>query len=90
MTDGTNTPATHWAVSVGINYYMKDRCLKGSVRDAETVKQYLETGSTPVDILTATTSSEPGSTRPPEKAELWPTRRHNCHCRLRYCFVWHD
>ncbi|OCK89038.1 uncharacterized protein K441DRAFT_668307 [Cenococcum geophilum 1.58] len=76
MTDGTNTPTTHWAVLVGINYYVKDRCLKGSVRDAETVKQYLEAGSTHVDIaiLTATTPSEPGSTRPPEKAELWPTR----------------
>src|SRR5437763_1811926 len=44
MTDGTNTPTTHWAVSVGINYYMKDGCLKGIVRDAETVKQYLEAG----------------------------------------------
>ena len=76
MTDQTNTPATHWAVLVGINYYVKGPCLKGSVRDAETVKQYLEAGSTHVDIaiLTATTPSEPNSTRPPEKACFWPTR----------------
>ncbi|RYP45912.1 hypothetical protein DL769_011426 [Monosporascus sp. CRB-8-3] len=75
MTDEADTTTTHWAVLIGIDYYPKDRCLKGSVRDAETVKQYLEAGPIPVDIviLTATTPSDPSSSGPIEKPDLWPT-----------------
>ncbi|RYP54108.1 hypothetical protein DL768_001110 [Monosporascus sp. mg162] len=75
MTDEADTAMTHWAVLIGIDYYPKDRCLKGSVRDAKTVKQYLEAGPIPVDtvILTATTPSDPSSTYPIEKPDSWPT-----------------
>ncbi|KAK0611677.1 caspase domain-containing protein [Immersiella caudata] len=56
--------------------HARERCLQGSVRDVETVKQYLEAGPTPVDIavLTATTPSDPGSRYPVEESALWPTR----------------
>ncbi|KAK0729585.1 caspase domain-containing protein, partial [Lasiosphaeris hirsuta] len=66
----------HWAVLIGIDFYARERCLQGSVRDVETVKQYLEAGSAPVDItiLTATTPSDPSSRRPAEEPALWPTR----------------
>lgn len=66
---------THWAVLIGINFYVGDRCLYGSVRDVETAKEYLEAGPTPVDIaiLTATTPPDPGSRRPIENSNLWPT-----------------
>jgi hypothetical protein len=66
---------THWAIIIGINYYPKDRCLQGSVRDAETVKHYLERGIGPVDtvILAASTPLDPSSGIPIEERELWPT-----------------
>lgn len=71
-----NSSAKHWAVLIGINFYVNDRCLRGSVRDVEMIIQYLEAGTTPVDValLTATTPSESGVTRPVEKPSLWPTR----------------
>jgi hypothetical protein len=67
--------AAHWAIIIGINYYPKDRYLQGSVRDAETIKHYLEAGITPVDIvtLTASTPSDPSCGIPIEERELWPT-----------------
>ncbi|KAK3386536.1 caspase domain-containing protein [Podospora didyma] len=76
MADDPAVASTHWAVLIGINFYVGGRCLQGSVRDVETVKQYLEAGLTPVDIatLTATTPSDPSSRRPIEEAALWPTR----------------
>ncbi|KAK4170900.1 caspase domain-containing protein [Triangularia setosa] len=69
-----NVP-THWAVLIGIDFYVQDRHLQGSVRDVETVKQYLEAGTTPVDIaiLTAKAPSCPSSPRPVEEPALWPT-----------------
>ncbi|KAK0714197.1 caspase domain-containing protein [Lasiosphaeria miniovina] len=74
--NNTAVAPTHWAVLIGINFYVEGRCLQGSVRDVETMKQYLEAGPTPVDIavLTATTSSEPSSRHPIEEPALWPTR----------------
>ncbi|KAI0812992.1 caspase domain-containing protein [Xylaria sp. FL0064] len=68
-----NPKPTHWAIIVGINYYPSDRCLQGSVRDAQVVRHHLEDRDLPVDIniLTATT---PASGRtPPEQPERWPT-----------------
>lgn len=75
MVDEAGVALTHWAVLIGIDFYVRDRCLRGSVRDAETVKQYLETGPTPVDIaiFTATTPSDPDSRHPIEEPALWPT-----------------
>lgn len=76
MTDTAATAVTHWAVLIGINFYVGEQCLKGSVRDVETVQQYLEAGTTPVDIamLTATAPSDASSRRPMENPEFWPTR----------------
>lgn len=76
MANTTDTATSHWAVVIGINYYRKGKCLKGSVRDAERIKQYLEAGAKHVDIaiFTAMTPSDPSYGRPMEKPELWPTR----------------
>lgn len=76
MADNAGATTSHWAILIGINFYRGDRCLQGSVRDAETVKGYLEAGSTPVDIaiLTATQSPSPLSCRPVEEPDFWPTR----------------
>lgn len=67
----------HWAVLIGINFYVEDRCLQGCVRDAETVKQYLEAGSKSVDIvlLSATMPLHKRSRHPIEEPEFWPTSR---------------
>ncbi|KAK0717750.1 caspase domain-containing protein [Lasiosphaeria miniovina] len=75
MASGGGVAPAHWAVLIGIDFYVGERCLQGSVRDVETAKQYLEAGPTPVDIaiLTATTPSDPGSRHPTEGPVLWPT-----------------
>lgn len=75
MANTTDTAKSHWAVIIGINYYPKGKCLKGSVRDAETIKHYLEAGAKHVDIaiFTAMTPSDPSSGRPIENPESWPT-----------------
>ena len=78
MVDEDGVATTHWAVLIGINFYVGGQCLHGCVRDVEAVKEYLEAGPTPpvdVAILTATTSSDPSSRRPIEDPNLWPTRR---------------
>jgi hypothetical protein len=75
MANEVGVATTHWAVLIGINFYVRYQCLDGSVRDVNMVKQYLEAGSTPVDIaiLTATTPSNSSSRRPVEDPDLWPT-----------------
>jgi hypothetical protein len=76
MSVTADNATARWAVLIGINYYRKDRCLEGSVRDAETIEHYLKAGANHVDIaiLTATTPLDPSSGCPIEKPELWPTR----------------
>lgn len=76
MVDNTTSAITHWAVLIGINYYVKKKCLAGIVRDAETTKQYFEAEHMPADIimLTATSSTDPDSTRPLEQPQFWLTR----------------
>ncbi|RYP81105.1 hypothetical protein DL769_002161 [Monosporascus sp. CRB-8-3] len=68
-------PVSHWAILIGINYYVGDRCLRGAVYDVTQVKEYLQKQPGPVDvvILTATTPSNPTSGRPTEAEEVWPT-----------------
>ena len=63
----------HWAVLIGINFY--ENPLKGCVRDVESIKQYLEAASTPVNVYTFTASapSDPNSRHPAEKPDSWPT-----------------
>jgi hypothetical protein len=68
--------ASHWAVLIGINFYVNAlNPLKGCVRDVESIKLYLETGSTPVnvDIFRASAPSDPNSNRPVEEPDSWPT-----------------
>jgi len=64
----------HWAVLIGICHY-KDKPLKGCVRDVQFIKQYLEAGSTSVDIttLTASAPTPESSLYPPEPPESLPT-----------------
>ena len=73
-----NSPPSpnYWAVIIGINYYRNDRCLKGSVRDAESVKLYLETEGKVlhIDSFTATSPPDLNSRHPIEDPTLWPTR----------------
>ncbi|KAF2785962.1 hypothetical protein K505DRAFT_344216 [Melanomma pulvis-pyrius CBS 109.77] len=73
----SRSATVHWAVIIGIDYYPepKDKCLSGCVRDATTVKLFLETGEPNVNIavLTATTPTDPSFGRPQEKPEVWPT-----------------
>ncbi|KAI0384133.1 caspase domain-containing protein [Hypomontagnella monticulosa] len=75
MVDPPTLRTKHWAVLVGISFYKTEPCLKGSVTDVMTMKDYLEAGPDPVDIaiLTATTpaASEPQS--PSEDPDHLPT-----------------
>ena len=75
MADEDRITITHWAILIGINFYMGDEGLQGSVRDVQMVKKYLEAATIPVDIavLTATTPSDPRSQHPVESPDLWPT-----------------
>ncbi|KAL6232474.1 caspase domain-containing protein [Aspergillus navahoensis] len=73
-----NTPPTHYALIIGINYYPNDRSLKGAVRDAHAVQEYLSLlqTPTPVDcrVLTATSPLPGGPSNPAEDdPERWPT-----------------
>ncbi|KAF2804514.1 uncharacterized protein BDZ99DRAFT_451575 [Mytilinidion resinicola] len=73
----SHSATTHWAVIVGIDYYPepKHKCLKGCVRDATTVKLFLETGepNANIAVLTATAPTDPSFGRPSEEPEVWPT-----------------
>lgn len=75
MTNGSQSVKKHWALLIGINFYVKDRHLHGAVSDVKTVKEYLESGKVPVDTvtLTATTPPDPSSGRPTEEPDVWPT-----------------
>jgi hypothetical protein len=77
MADGLSASRDHWAILVGIDYYIYDKCLQGSVRDVLKVKEYLEAGPDPVNIsmLTAATPPDPSSRLPLEDPHSWPTRR---------------
>jgi hypothetical protein len=71
-----NAVANHWAVLIGINFYVKPlKPLMGCLRDVDIINRYLEAGSTPVyvDKLTASAPSEPNSCHPAEKPDSWPT-----------------
>jgi hypothetical protein len=64
-----------WAVLVGINFYVKDKHLKGCVRDVGDIKQYLTARSkhVHVDTFTASVPLDSSSSHPAESPELWPT-----------------
>ncbi|KAA6413074.1 MAG: hypothetical protein FRX48_02818 [Lasallia pustulata] len=74
--DGVSAVKDHWAVLIGINFYMTpSKSLKGCVRDVRIIEQYLKSTETPVhiDVLTASTPSDTKSCHPTEKPGLWPT-----------------
>lgn len=75
MTSRPSSATAHWALLIGINFYVEEICLEGCVRDVETTRQYLEAGPTPVNIkmLTATKPSDPSSRLPIEAPDSRPT-----------------
>ncbi|KAH6603227.1 hypothetical protein Trco_008002 [Trichoderma cornu-damae] len=76
MADPTPLRARHWAVLIGLDFYVNQKCLGGAVRDVSNAKEYLEAGPEHVDIamLTATAPRDPGSRLPLEDGDSWPTR----------------
>jgi hypothetical protein len=64
-----------WALLLGINHYVKDRCLLGCVGDVKSIVSYLEGLERGIDItaLTATSPSVAGSCQPTEDPNSWPT-----------------
>ncbi|MCJ1328908.1 hypothetical protein MMC10_005585 [Thelotrema lepadinum] len=64
-----------WAILIGINLYINDRCLEGCARDVELAEHYLRTASWPVDIVTftATKLNDDAIRRPQEQAAALPT-----------------
>jgi hypothetical protein len=42
MTDSSVLVPNYWALVIGINYYRTEKCLKGSVRDANTIQHFLQ------------------------------------------------
>lgn len=77
MAQGSSASRKHWAVLVGIDYYTREKCLHGCVRDVQKVKEYLDAGPDPknISILTATTPPDPSSGLPLEDSHSWPTSR---------------
>lgn len=77
MTETTKAALTRWAVLIGINYYVKDRCLQGCVRDVTDIKHTLDNEKSPTSanvlVLTATTPPDQTSVRPLEESTAWPT-----------------
>lgn len=71
----TNPTMKHWAILIGINFYVKGDSLKGCVRDVENIEQYLAAVSTPVDVksFTASAPSDSNSRHPTEPSDRWPT-----------------
>lgn len=74
--DEANAAPSHWAVLIGINFYMKPaNSLEGCVQDVHSIEQYLKTRHAPthINIFKASTPSDPGSRRPTETPNSWPT-----------------
>lgn len=74
--DEGDAALSHWAVLIGINFYMKPaKPLEGCVRDVQSIEQYLKTRHvrTQIDIFKASTPSDTSSRRPTETPDLWPT-----------------
>jgi uncharacterized caspase-like protein len=70
-----NDMASHWAVLIGINFYLDLKHLQGCVRDVGHIKQYLETLLTPVHVSTFTASVpvDLDSRYPAKELDSWPT-----------------
>lgn len=68
------TQARQWAILIGIDLY-KAKPLKGAVRDAWKVKQYLENHHKDAEIymFTASKPTDNHSSCPPEEPQSWPT-----------------
>lgn len=74
MEDQHSKAITHHAILIGINAY-RERPLRGSVQDVQNIKGVLEAAALPIriQIFTASQSSDPNSTTPPEDPNFWPT-----------------
>lgn len=86
MADSTfHTQPKRWAILIGINYYMRDSCLQGCVRDVEGLEKFLQSCSTPPDITLLRSKSPYDPSPPPDDMSSrmspagqradWPTRQ---------------
>jgi hypothetical protein len=66
-----------WALLIGINFYVQEKCLSGCVRDVKSIASYLRASQKEVKItvLTATTPSITDSYYPAEDPAAWPTSK---------------
>lgn len=64
-----------WALLIGVNHYLKDKPLRGCVRDVHSFQNYLDSLQRDVRVMTLTATSpvDKESFMPIEKAENWPT-----------------
>lgn len=68
------TGVTYYAILIGINAY-QEKPLKGSVRDIQKIKSYLEGASIPIQIRTFTAANkvDAGSSSAAENPGCWPS-----------------
>jgi len=74
--DEVDAAPSHWAVLIGINFYMNPaKPLEGCVRDVQSMEQYLKTRHAPthIDIFKASKPADTSSRHPTETPNLWPT-----------------
>ncbi|KAL8818201.1 MAG: hypothetical protein Q9223_003113 [Gallowayella weberi] len=76
-----------WMILIGLNFYIRDRPLKGCVRDVEALKQYIQLGCQMNDLdvflLTASGPSATDPTRPSEEPERLPTYENVVQCLMK-------
>lgn len=72
--DKSSTSVTHYAILIGINFYTAQP-LRGCVNDVQATEKYLRNLPYPVriDVLSATSPTNPHSCCPIEDPQQWPT-----------------
>ncbi|RYP69872.1 hypothetical protein DL771_005815 [Monosporascus sp. 5C6A] len=77
MAELSEVAPIHWVVLVGIDYYVKDRCLQGCVRDVTGIQHTLNQLKSPAPVnafvFTATTPPDRSIGYPLEDSTAWPT-----------------
>lgn len=76
-----------WMILIGLNFYIRDRPLRGCVRDVEAIKQYIQVGhqtdDLDVSLLTATGPSATDPARPSEEGDRLPTHDNVVNCLMK-------
>jgi hypothetical protein len=72
--DKSSTSITHYTILIGINFYTAQP-LRGCVNDVQATEKYLRNLPYPVhiDVLSATSPTDPHSCSPIEDPQQWPT-----------------